>query len=130
MKRELYLPAAPASAPAARAVVREAAAMLGLDARSTWELMVATTEAVANAIEHGRPCHDGEGIGLTLEQCGDGLAVEVHDCGSFKSAPASLDPLSSRGRGIPLMAAVVDRLELHPAEGSTRLRFTKRRRAA
>jgi anti-sigma regulatory factor (Ser/Thr protein kinase) len=131
MRRELYLPAVPASAPAARALVREAAAMLGLDGRSTWELMLATTEAVANAIEHGEPCPSGEDcIGLTLEQFDAELSVEVHDCGSFNSAPAPLDHLSARGRGIPLMAAVVDRLELHPADGSTRVRFTKRRRAA
>jgi anti-sigma regulatory factor (Ser/Thr protein kinase) len=131
MKQELYLPAMPASAPAARALVREAATKLGLDGRSTWELMLATTEAVANAIEHGEPCrNEEEGIGLTLEQSDDGLSVEVHDGGSFASAPAPLDPLSARGRGIPIIAAVVDRLELHPADGSTRVRFTKRLRAA
>jgi anti-sigma regulatory factor (Ser/Thr protein kinase) len=131
MKRELYLPATPASAPAARALVREAATKLGLDGRSTWELMLATTEAVANAIEHGEPCrNDEEGIALTLEPSDDGLSVEVHDCGSFAPAPATLDPLSARGRGIPIIAAVVDRLELHPADGGTRVRFTKRLRAA
>jgi serine/threonine-protein kinase RsbW len=131
MRRELYLPATPASAPVARALVREVAANFGLDGRSTWELMLATSEAVANAIEHGEPCrNDKEGIGLTLEQSHDGLSVEVHDCGSFAPASAPLDPLSARGRGLPIIAAVVDRLELHPADGSTRVRFTKRLRAA
>jgi anti-sigma regulatory factor (Ser/Thr protein kinase) len=33
----------------ARAIVREATAQLGLDKGTTWELMLATTEAFANA---------------------------------------------------------------------------------
>jgi anti-sigma regulatory factor (Ser/Thr protein kinase) len=130
MKQEYYLPAVPSSAPAARALVREAAGTLGLDGRATWELMLATTEAVANAIEHGEPCRSvEEGIGLTLESSGDGLSVEVHDGGSFTFAPAPLEQLSTGGRGIPIIAAVVDQLEVHPIDG-TRVRFTKRLQAA
>jgi serine/threonine-protein kinase RsbW len=131
MKREFFLPALPESAPVARALVREEAAALGLDGRATWELMLATTEAVANAIEHGEPCRSvAEGIGLTLEQSEDGLSVEVHDGGSFAPPPVPLDQLSTRGRGIPIIAAVVDKLELDPTRGDTRVRFTKRLRAA
>jgi anti-sigma regulatory factor (Ser/Thr protein kinase) len=131
MRCEFSLPAVPSSAPAARGLVREAAARLGLDGGATWELMLATTEAVANAIEHGEPCRGPEGgIGLTLEQSGDGLSVEVHDGGSFAFAPAPLEQLSTRGRGIPIIAAVVDRLEVSPAAGNTRVRFTKRLQAA
>ena len=66
MNRESWLPASPSSAPAARAIVRAAAAELKLDGSTTWELMLATTEAVANAVEHGEPCDPG-GIYLSLE---------------------------------------------------------------
>ena len=45
--------------PQARALVRDAACELRLDGPTTWELMLATTEAVANAIEHGEPCDPG-----------------------------------------------------------------------
>jgi anti-sigma regulatory factor (Ser/Thr protein kinase) len=61
MKRESWLPAAAASAPEARAIVRDAASELRLDGSTTWDLMLATTEAFANAVEHGEPC-DPRGI--------------------------------------------------------------------
>ena len=56
MKRESWLPAAPESAPLARAIVRDAAAEYGLDGETTWDLMLATSEAVANAVLHGASC--------------------------------------------------------------------------
>jgi anti-sigma regulatory factor (Ser/Thr protein kinase) len=56
--------------------------------------------------------------------------VEVHDGGSFAFAPAPLEQMSTRGRGIPIIAAVVDRLEVRPTAGSTCVRFTKRLQAA
>jgi anti-sigma regulatory factor (Ser/Thr protein kinase) len=132
MKRESWLRAAPDSAPIARAIVREAAVAHGLDGEATWDLMLATTEAVANAIMHGTACHngDGEGILLRVIPCHDGLCVEVCDCGQFDSVLAPPAPDATSGRGIPIIAAVVDQLAIVPDACQTRVRFGKRRVSA
>jgi anti-sigma regulatory factor (Ser/Thr protein kinase) len=124
MKRETWLPAAPASAGNARAIVRHAAAEAGLDGEATWDLMLATTEAVANAVQHGEPWPNAC-ILLTTEARERGLRVEVCDCGIFDSAlePTPLEATS--GRGIPIIAAIVDRIEVRDGDGRTRVCFEK-----
>jgi serine/threonine-protein kinase RsbW len=126
MRRESWLPSAPASAPEARALVRDAASELRLDGSTTWELMLATTEAVANAIEHGEPC-DPLGIFVRVEALDGTFGVEVCDCGGcFPDEPRSSKPAHQGGRGMPIIAAIMDRLEIHPSRGLTRVRFEKR----
>jgi serine/threonine-protein kinase RsbW len=126
MRRESWLPAAPEGAPQARAIVREAASELQLDGEVTWELMLATTEAFANAVEHGSPC-DPRGIFLRVESAADAIGVEVCDGGGIvPGAWRSPKPPKEGGRGLPIMAAVMDRFEFRPGEGLTRVRFEKR----
>jgi serine/threonine-protein kinase RsbW len=128
MKRESWLPSLPASAPEARALVRAAAAELRLDEPTTWELMLATTEAVANAIEHGEPC-DPRGILVRVEAVDGTFGVEVCDCGGCFQA-RSKKPAQQGGRGMPIIAAIMDSLEVQPSRGLTRVRFEKRLAAA
>jgi anti-sigma regulatory factor (Ser/Thr protein kinase) len=130
MKRESWLAAAPESAPIARAIVREAAVEHGLDDEATWDLMLATSEAIANAILHGTACEydrGAKGILLRLLPCDDGLCVEVCDCGTFDSRLPPPTPDATHGRGIPIIAAVVDTFEVVPERSRTRVRFGKRR---
>jgi len=134
MERESWLPAAPESAPLARSIVRESATRSGLDGDAIWDLMLATTEAVANALEHGSPCGESEQILLRVLSCGEVLYVEVCDCGDDGGALAEFDPEdpgpanfeSTAGRGLPIIAAVVDLMEIRPGAGETRVRFGKR----
>jgi anti-sigma regulatory factor (Ser/Thr protein kinase) len=125
MKREKWLPAAPSSAPEARAVVRAAASELRLDGSTTWDLMLATTEAVANAIEHGEPC-EPRGIRLRLEAADGTIGIEVCDCGCFPTLPRSNKPDQQGGRGMPIIATIMDKLEVAPSSDVTRVRFEKR----
>ena len=108
----------------ARAIVRETAAELGLDNETTWALTLATTEAFANAVEHGKPC-DPRGVQLNVELEQERLHVEIADCGCFKSAQTS-KPEGHGGRGIPIIAAVMDDLHVAADSGTTRVRFQKR----
>jgi anti-sigma regulatory factor (Ser/Thr protein kinase) len=125
MKRETWLPAAPESAFEARSIVRGAASELRLDGSTTWDLMLATTEAVANAVEHGKPC-DPRGIYLCLEARHGTIGVEVRDCGCFPSETPSKKPAQQGGRGMPIIATIMDKLEVAPSRETTRVRFEKR----
>lgn len=102
MQRQIWLPAAPGSAPRARTLVREAAAECGIGGDAAWALMLATTEAVAGAVEHGTACGGGEGtIALVIESLGDELCVEVRDCGSFRAPPAARRPSRTAAAASP-----------------------------
>jgi anti-sigma regulatory factor (Ser/Thr protein kinase) len=125
MKRESWLPSSPASASEARAIVRAAASELRLDGSTTWELLLATTEAVANAVEHGEPC-DPRGIYLSLEAHDGTIGIEVCDCGCFPKVPRSPKPDQQGGRGMPIIATIMDKLEVEPSRDITRVRFEKR----
>jgi anti-sigma regulatory factor (Ser/Thr protein kinase) len=129
MKRETWLPATPASAGAARSIVREAAAKAGLEEEPTWDLMLATTEAVNNAVQHGK-AWPNDCVLFVTELYPGGLRVEVCDLGTFDSAlePAPLDATS--GRGMQIIATLVDRLEVTNGQGHTVVRFEKRRARA
>jgi anti-sigma regulatory factor (Ser/Thr protein kinase) len=126
MKRATWLAATAASVGTARAIVREAAAEAGLEGESAWDLMLATTEAVTNAVQHGVPWPN-DCILLATEPCAAGVRVEVYDLGTFDSTlePASLD--STSGRGMQIIAAVADRLEVRNGNGGTLVRFEKHR---
>jgi serine/threonine-protein kinase RsbW len=127
VKRESWLTAAPKSAPIARALVRDAAAEYGLDGATTWDLMLATSEAVANAVLHGSACEGAEhGVLLIIEVDENSISIEVCDCGSFDAhlRPAAQDDIG--GRGIPIIAALADHFELIPEPFQTRVRFGKR----
>jgi serine/threonine-protein kinase RsbW len=131
MKRESWLRAAPESAPIARAIVRDAAAEHGLDGETTWDLMLATSEAVANAVLHGAACPGAErGVLLIIEVDESSISIEVRDCGNFDAElrPATQDDIG--GRGIPIIAALADHFELIPEPFQTRVRFGKRLPAA
>jgi anti-sigma regulatory factor (Ser/Thr protein kinase) len=114
----------------ARSIVRDAAGDHGLNGEDTWDLMLATSEAVANAILHGSWCGDASrGVLLIVEVDEASISIEVCDCGTFDAElrPAAQDDLG--GRGIPIIAALADHFELVPEPSHTRVRFGKRLRA-
>ena len=126
MHHESWLPPSPESAGRARAIIRDVASELRLDGATTFDLMLATTEAFANAIEHGEPC-DPRGIRLRVESRYGGLGVEVRDCGvhpgSGVSRTRKMD--GEGGRGMPIIAALMDDLQVDPDGDQTRVRFGK-----
>ena len=88
--------------------------------------MVASTEAVTNAVQHGK-AWPNDCVLFAIEPCPRGLRVEVCDLGTFDSAlePAPLEATS--GRGMQIIAALVDRLEVRNGDGRTLVRFEKHR---
>jgi serine/threonine-protein kinase RsbW len=106
--------------------VREEAAELGFDAETTYDLMLATTEAFANAVEHGKPCN-ARGILMSMDVEDGRVGVEIVDCGGcFPDVPRTNKPVGHGGRGLPIISAIVDDFEVVPEHETTRVRFQKR----
>ena len=123
LERELWLRADPASVSVARAFVAQAAEELHYDRVATDALRLGITEAVANAVEHGAPCEGLISVSVYLEAgC---LTTEVGDCGHFQAAWRATDGLDERGRGLPLMFAVMDCVEIDSVPGRTVVRLVK-----
>jgi anti-sigma regulatory factor (Ser/Thr protein kinase) len=124
--RTVRLLATPASVHAARETAAEAAAACGFDAEDSYDLKLAASEAVANAIEHGRPCKDGC-IGMRVhDELGGYLTLCVCDCGSWIARPVDPAEVPDRGRGIAVISVLMDHVELVPNGCGTLIRMRKR----
>ena len=121
-RQELRLQAEATELRRARGFADAAAAEFGLDEDSRFRFTLAANEAVANAIEHGSPCPDGTVV-LRVSTEREAICFEVHDSGSFEVDWSNRDPLSERGRGLPLMAALVDEVDLQPSAAGTVVRL-------
>jgi anti-sigma regulatory factor (Ser/Thr protein kinase) len=75
----------------------------GVDGKFTDDLVLATSELVTNAVLHGQ-----EPIELTLALDGEAAEVTVTDSGGGSPAMQSGVPDADRGRGLPLVDALVD----------------------
>ena len=125
LEREIALRAEPGSASVARAFVGGVAQELGCDPEATEAFRLGTTEAVANAVEHGSPCDDGL-ISVSVYLDAGCLTTEVGDCGDFQAVRRPPDSQGERGRGLFLMFAVMDQVEINSVPGRTVVRMAKR----
>src|SRR4051794_10681946 len=123
--RELWLRADPGSPAVARAFVAEVADELRFDRPAKEQLRLAVTEAVANAVEHGAPCQEGL-IGVSAYVEADPLPTGGSDCGDFRLARQGPGELQERGRGLQLMFASMDDVQIEAAPGRTVVRLAKR----
>ena len=122
-RKEISLASNSASLAEARDVIAETAAEFGYDDAAIWELKLAATEALMNAIEHGTPSEDGM-VHLRLAQEHGDMLLEVWGGGE-----APVDPMangSNRGRGISIMTALMDEVELKRNAEDSRIRLAKR----
>ena len=125
IEREIWLRADPSSASVARAFAGEAAQDVGCDRAGTEAFRLGITEAVANAVEHGAPCENGL-ISVSAYLEAGCLTTEIRDCGDFKAARRPASDLEERGRGLPLMFAMMDHVEIDTVPGRTVVRLVKR----
>jgi anti-sigma regulatory factor (Ser/Thr protein kinase) len=120
--RELRLRADPSELRTARRLAEQAADDYGLDEDARFRLTLAANEAVANAIEHGSPSDEGTVMVRVCED-GEGVRFEVRDWGTFTAGFPDPEGLGDRGRGLPLMAALVDEVDLKPGDEGTLVRL-------
>ena len=127
MRKELALSGTDPGLDDARRLIEEAASELGYDDAAIWDMKLAATEALMNAIEHGKPSEDGM-VHLRLAQEHGDLLLEVWGGGIEESG--QLPQASNRGRGIAIMTGLMDEIELKRNPQGSRIRLAKRRNSA
>ncbi len=83
------------------------------------DLVLAASEAVANAAEHGLAGDAARSVRLQARLVPgpgeDEVHLEVHDGGRWQDGGSAPD----RGRGLPIMRALVDELDVQSGDGTT-----------
>jgi PAS domain S-box-containing protein len=113
-------PAAPESLASMRGVLRRWLHHVGGDEREIAEIVTACGEAATNAIEHA-----GAGGGDHFEVSGQAergeLRITVRDHGVWRTPRAG-----DQGRGLTMMRALMDSVEVTPTPGGTTVRLERR----
>ncbi len=89
----------------------------GIDSDQIQDVLVATGEAVANAIEHGHRDRSAGTVSLRATAIVDRLQVTVTDSGAWKTPSQVAD--FSRGRGIDLMRILMEDCSIRSTEAGT-----------
>ena len=106
--------------------VESTALECGFDEGAIYQVKVAVSEAVANAIEHGSPRGPKDSVHLVIECDRTRLSIEVIDRGVFKARlPVTDGRPSHRGRGIFLMTALMDEVNITESQEGTIVRLVK-----
>jgi anti-sigma regulatory factor (Ser/Thr protein kinase) len=112
-----------------RKLVERLAARSDLHRDEVDDFLTAVDEAVANAIRHGSPRGgDHDSVRVTGRSLADALVVEVEDHGkgfAIPSAPVMPSPDAPGGRGLPLMCALADTVEIASDQHGTRVTLKK-----
>ena len=122
--------------PGMRVLVSEIARIRGFDKKDAYRIETIVDEICNNAIEHGGT---GEGTSITLRCSVDSEKIDliIRDSGAsgekvegLKKAleNVSTDPslnVSIRGRGLPIVAMLADKLEVNSTPEGTKVHVTK-----
>ena len=116
----------------ARAALAAARERGGWDGEDGARVMLVASEALSNAIEHGSV--PGARVELAVSVTPEGVDLVVRDAGRPGrrgwAPPGPPAPDSLRGRGLLIMRALADRLDLRAGEAGTELRLGFRRQGA
>lgn len=114
--REIFrFSAIPSSARLMRDAIRDFTERCGIVDERQFGALVACGEAIANGIEHGDQ-EPGTAIALEMAFDGEALVVEIESRGHWRSSSSE-----NRGRGIGIMRAYAQRLELSSSSDRTRV---------
>jgi anti-sigma regulatory factor (Ser/Thr protein kinase) len=126
---ELHVLARRSELGVARKYAEDVAAAFGLDADSRYEFVYAVNEAVTNAIRHGASDEE-DMIHMSIVAGADRLTFAVHDQGTFVMPEVDGLEATEGGRGLALMASLVDEVDVHIDPGGTTVRLSKIRPSA
>jgi serine phosphatase RsbU (regulator of sigma subunit)/anti-sigma regulatory factor (Ser/Thr protein kinase) len=120
----LRLPAEPEALAPLRRRLGGWLAHTGAEREETYDIVLATCEAAANAIEHAYGPGDAQ-FDVTALAAGTEVTVEVHDRGAWRD---QRDP--RRGRGLAVMRELMDDVGVKSNHGGTNVRLRRRLRRA
>ncbi len=89
--------------------------------KDRYAILLAVGEAVANAVEHAYLVEPGL-VHVRAERAGDTFVVDVNDAGRWKP----VERREERGRGIKMMRALMDRVEIRTTQAETNVRLMVR----
>jgi serine/threonine-protein kinase RsbW len=110
-----------------RRFTESACRAFGFKPEISYQVKLAMSEAVANAIEHGSTTPD-DPIRLQVVHEGDALAFYVSDGGTFIEPSMVYDHelMDERGRGLGFIELLMDDVAINPSPEGTVIRFAKR----
>jgi anti-sigma regulatory factor (Ser/Thr protein kinase) len=109
----------------ARDFAERAAEDCGLPIEARYQVKLALSEAVTNAIQHGSSSTDSP-IRICVSQEAGALVIEVVDTGRFVPRVTRHGDMPESGRGLEFMRLMMDEVDLQPGTDGTRLRLIKR----
>jgi anti-sigma regulatory factor (Ser/Thr protein kinase) len=121
----IEFPAVPERLQEARDFVDEVAASFHFGEDARYDIKLAATEAVSNAIRHGaRSKRDT--VKVSAFECDGVLTFCVSDHGTFLPNLENGDPLPEQGRGLAFIAHLMDQVCIRTGPHGTVVRFSKR----
>lgn len=115
------LTAVPAEIPVARRRMAQWLTAIGVDPVRKGAILLATGEAVTNAIEHGSGCDAGKTVSVEAFLDQDAIAVTVSDQGRWTGDSSASLRSHRRGRGLTLMSGLANRVETVRTPQGTRV---------
>jgi anti-sigma regulatory factor (Ser/Thr protein kinase) len=109
----------------ARDFAERCAADFGLGEDDRYQVRLAISEAVTNAIQHGSSS-SSDPIRICCAEEAGALVFEVTDTGRFRPR-VRRGVLPESGRGLEFMRLIMDEVDLRPGADGTLLRISKRR---
>jgi len=109
----------------ARDFAEQAAAELGFDEDGCYQVRLAISEAVTNAIEHGSSSPE-DAVRIAVSEEAGALVFEIVDSGRFVPRVLRRGHFPEGGRGLEFMRLMMDEVDLRPSSRGTRVRLTKR----
>lgn len=116
------LPAIPLSLPTIRHAFRRWLAGTGIEEDSTYGMVVACGEACSNVIEHAYGLASGD-VEVSAEMLGDEIELTVRDRGAWTPPRGA-----HRGRGLQMIQALMDGVDVLQTERGTTIRMRYRHR--
>ena len=101
-------------------------AKIGFDEDARYQVKLAMSEAVTNAIQHGSTSPQ-DPIRIAVGAEGDALVFEILDTGRFRPRVRRGSEIPESGRGLEFMRLVMDEVDVRAGTGGTLLRLVKRR---
>jgi stage II sporulation protein AB (anti-sigma F factor) len=109
----------------AREWAQRAAAEAGLTEADCYQVKLAISEAVANAIQHGSQS-TGDSIGISAFESDGSLVFEVRDSGTFVAPMSRATTEDESGRGLELVTLMMDEVHITSTGEGSLLRLSKK----